>query len=172
MPRRLSTVVDRSLVRLDRAVPAARIASVGRAVALAGVVAPLFWIGIFKFTQVEVEALKPLISATPWLSWLYVVFGETLTSYLLGVVELVAAALLIASLWSARAGAIGAAIATLIFATTVSIMLAVPIWEDSIGGFPWINTVGQFLLKDIALLGISLAVFAQSLTRLVNRRAR
>jgi uncharacterized membrane protein YkgB len=143
----------------------ARIDAVGRAVALTGVVAPLFLIGMFKFTQVEVDALKPLISATPWLSWLYPLFGEALTSYLLGVVELVAAALLIGSIWSARAGMIGSAIATLTFATTISIMFAVPIWEDSIGGFPWINATGQFLLKDVALLGISLVVLAQSLTR-------
>ncbi len=63
----------------------------GRTVALAGVVIPLFMIGILKFTAVEIEVLKPLINGTPWLAWLYPVFGEVDASYLLGIVEVIAA---------------------------------------------------------------------------------
>ena len=44
---------------------------VGRAVALTGVIAPLLLIGGMKFTQVEIEGLKPLIGGTPWLAWMY-----------------------------------------------------------------------------------------------------
>ncbi|WP_152047097.1 DUF417 family protein [Aureimonas psammosilenae] len=158
--------VDRAFLAIESRASGPRIAAVGRAIGLAGVVLPLFLIGLLKFTQFELEALRPLITATPWLSWLYSVFGETGTTALLGVVEIVTAALLVLSIRSPRAGIIGGALAALTFATTVSIMLAVPIWEDVIGGFPWINATGQFLLKDIALLGLSLAVFGDSLTRL------
>jgi uncharacterized membrane protein YkgB len=52
----------------------------GRFVALVGVVLPLLLIGGLKFTQPEVEALKPLIGGTPWLAWMYSVFGEAGTS--------------------------------------------------------------------------------------------
>ena len=94
-PRAMSADIDRAL---DRA------GALGRPIALAGVVLPLALIGALKFTQFEIDALKPLISGTPWLAWLYPVFGPAMTSYLLGVAELITAALFIASLWSARAG--------------------------------------------------------------------
>lgn len=41
----------------------------GRLVALASAVLPLLLIGGLKFTQFEVEALKPLIGGAPWLAW-------------------------------------------------------------------------------------------------------
>lgn len=141
----------------------------GRTIALAGVVLPLFLIGILKFTQIEADALKPLINGTPWLSWLYAVFGEVGTSRLLGTVEVATTALLVASPWSARAGAAGGALSSLTFAVTCSTMLALPIWEDGSGGFPWLNALGSFLIKDVALLGVSLVVLGESLARLHTR---
>jgi reactive chlorine resistance protein C len=140
-----------------------RLTSTGRAIALLGVVLPLFLIGILKFTQYEIDGLKPFIGGTPWLAWLYPVFGAAGASYLLGVVELITAALFVASPWSARAAVAAGALGTLTFAVTVSIMFAMPIWEESVGGFPWLNAGGQFLIKDVALLGISLAVFGEGL---------
>lgn len=147
------------------------VATVGRWVSIGGVVLPLFLIGILKFTQYEVEALKPLITNTPWLAWLYQVFGAAGTSYLLGVVELTTATLFVASQWSARAGVVAGALGALTFATTTSTMLALPIWHDPIGGFPWLNDLGSFLVKDIALLGISLLMLGESLGR-ATRQAR
>jgi hypothetical protein len=79
----------------------------GRIIAFAGVVLPLLLIGGMKFTAVEIEALKPLISLTPWLAWMYPVFGEAGASYLLGVIEIATALLLLASPWSAIAGVTG-----------------------------------------------------------------
>jgi len=142
------------------------VVNAGRAVVLAGVVLPLALIGILKFTQFEIDALKPLISGTPWLAWLYAVLGEAGTSYLLGVVELITAALFIASPWSPRAGIAAGALGSATFATTVSTMLALPVWEVSLGGFPWLNALGSFLIKDVALLGISLYVMGDSAVRL------
>jgi reactive chlorine resistance protein C len=141
------------------------ISRAGRAVALTGVVLPLLLIGILKFTQVEIDALKPLIAGTPWLAWLYPVFGEAGASYLLGVVEILAALLLAASPWSARAGIAGGALAVATFFTTSSLLIALPIWEAASGGFPWLNGLGSFLVKDIALLGIALVVLGESLGR-------
>ncbi|MFA4938856.1 DUF417 family protein [Brevundimonas sp.] len=146
-------------------------AALGRPIALAGVVLPLALIGALKFTQFEIEALKPLISGTPWLAWLYPVFGPAMTSYLLGVAELITAALFIASLWSARAGIFAGLLGSAIFTVTVSTLLAMPIWLDDIGGFPWLNPTGQFLIKDVALLGVSLLILQESLTRWRAARA-
>jgi uncharacterized membrane protein YkgB len=136
----------------------------GRAIALIGVIAPLLLIGGIKFTQVEIDALKPLIGGTPWLAWTYTAFGEAGASHLLGVVEIATALLLIMSPWSARAGVVGGALAALTFLITCSIMFALPIWEQTLG-FPALGPLGQFLIKDIALLGISLVVLGEGLGR-------
>ncbi|MGA0598681.1 DUF417 family protein [Enterovirga sp. CN4-39] len=140
----------------------------GRVLAVAGVVLPLLMIGALKFTQIEIDALKPIINGTPWLAWLYAVLGEAGASYLLGTVEIITAALFIASPWSARAGVAAGALGTVTFGVTCSTMLALPIWEDGSGGFPWLNATGSFLIKDLALLGISLVVLGESLARLAG----
>ncbi|HZA23224.1 MAG TPA: DUF417 family protein [Dehalococcoidia bacterium] len=137
----------------------------GRVIALIGLVLPLLFIGGLKYTQFEIEGLKPFIGNTPWLAWMYAVFGEAWTSYLLGVVEITTALLLIASPWSARAGVVGGALAGFIFLVTVSMFLAAPVWEESLGGFPALSFLGSFLIKDVALLGVSLVVLGESLTR-------
>lgn len=141
----------------------------GRIIALAGVVLPLLLIGGLKFTQFEIEALKPLIGGTPWLAWMYPLLGEAGASYLLGVVEIATALLLIASPWSPHAGVAGGALGTLTFVVTSSLLFALPVWETSLGGFPALGAAGQFLIKDIALLGISLVVLGESLARISAR---
>ena len=70
-----------------------------------------------------------------------------------------------------KAAIAGGGLCALTFATTLSIMLAVPIWEVASGGFPWLNRAGSFLIKDLALLGVSLMVLAEGLLRR-QRRAR
>jgi uncharacterized membrane protein YkgB len=141
----------------------------GRVVALIGVVLPLLLIGGLKFTTLEIEALRPMIGGTPWMAWMYLVFGVAGTSYLLGVVELATALLLIASPWSPRAGVVGGALGGLIFLGTSSLLLALPVWEASLGGFPALSGAGQFLIKDIALLGVSLLVLGESLAGVAGR---
>ncbi len=144
---------------------ASSIRRTGRVLALVGVVLPLLLIGGLKFTEIEVEALKPLIGGTPWLAWMYPVLGEAGASYLLGVVELATALLLIASPWSPRAGVAGGALGGLTFLVTTSLLFALPVWEASLGGFPALGAAGQFLIKDVALLGISLVVMGESLAK-------
>jgi uncharacterized membrane protein YkgB len=146
-----------------RASVVSTIRRVGRAVALTGVVLPLLLIGGLKFTQFEIDALKPLISGAPWLAWMYGVFGEAGTSYLLGVVEITTALLLIASPRFPRAGVVGGALGTVIFLTTTSLLFAIPIWEPAAGGFPALNGAGSFLIKDVTLLGVSLVVLGESM---------
>ncbi len=155
-----------SFVERDGSRPLAdKVVAAGRFVGLLGVVLVLLSIGGLKFTQVEIEGLKPIIEPTPWLAWMYPAFGEAGTSYLLGVVELATVLLLILSPWSARAGIIGGTLAAITFFVTTTIMFAAPIWETASGGFPWINPLGQFLIKDLALLGVSLCVLGESLAR-------
>ena len=71
---------------------------------------------------------------------------------------------LLAAPLSPAAGVAGGALAALTFAVTSSLMLALPIWEPTLG-FPALGPLGQFLVKDVALLGIALVVLADSLDR-------
>jgi uncharacterized membrane protein YkgB len=149
---------------------AGRVRRIGRAVAVAGVVLPLLLIGGLKFTAFEAEALVPLISSAPWMAWMYTVFGESGTSYLIGAVEITAALLIVLAVRWPFAGVVGGTLAALIFLGTTSLLLVAPIWEPAAGGFPALGGMGQFLIKDIALLGISLTVLAESMLRSVASR--
>lgn len=136
-----------------------------------GVALPLLLIGHSKFAAFEVEALKPLIGGTPWLAWMYTVLDPVAVSRLLGVIEIVTAILLLASPWMPRAGLLGGALGALTFCVTVSILAALPIWDTGWGGFPALNGLGSFLIKDVALLGISLVVFGECAGRLQESAA-
>jgi uncharacterized membrane protein YkgB len=50
------------------------------------------------------------------------------------------------------------------FATTLRFLLTTPeVWEASAGGFPALSVVpGQFLIKDVVLLGASLWTFGEA----------
>jgi uncharacterized membrane protein YkgB len=144
----------------------ALVARAGRGTALIGVALPLLLIGHSKFAAFEVDALKPLIGATPWLAWMYGVTSPAGVSRLLGVIEIATAFLLMASPWVPRAGVAGGVLAALTFCVTASILAAPPIWDVGWGGWPALNGLGQFLIKDIALLGISLVVLGESAGRL------
>jgi uncharacterized membrane protein YkgB len=92
------------------------------------------------------------------MSWLYGLLSVQGFSALLGGVE-VAIALLIANRpFAPRASALGSALAVGMFLTTLSFLITTPgVWEPSLGGFPALSAIpGQFLIKDLALLGISL----------------
>jgi uncharacterized membrane protein YkgB len=79
-------------------------------------------------------------------------------SAVLGVVEVAIAILIAVRPYSSRATALGSALAVGMFLTTLSFLLTTPgVWEPSAGGFPALSAIpGQFLIKDLALLGIAL----------------
>jgi hypothetical protein len=60
--------------------------------------------------------------------------------------------------YSPRASALGSALAVGMFLTTLRFLVTTPgVWEPSAGGFPALSgKPGQFLIKDLPLLGISL----------------
>lgn len=145
---------------------ATQIQGFGRNLALAGIILPLLFIGGLKFTAPEIEGIKALLGATPWLAWLLSLFGDAGASYFLGIVEIAAALLLIASLRSARAGLLGGLLATLTFFVTSSLLLLPMAWDQQLGGFPALAPAGQFLIKDVTLLGVAIFVVGDSLARI------
>lgn len=142
----------------------ARVEAVGRELARYGLVVVVGWIGLLKFTTYEAEGIRLFVSSSPMLSWVYDVSSVRGFSALLGVVEVGLALLIAARPFSPRASAVGSALAVGMFLTTLSFLATTPgVWEPSAGGFPALSGIpGQFLLKDLALLGISIWSFGES----------
>jgi uncharacterized membrane protein YkgB len=56
------------------------------------------------------------------------------------------------------------------FLTTLSFLVTTPGWEKSLGGFPALSAMpGQFLLKDVVLLGVSLFTAGEALGAVQRR---
>jgi uncharacterized membrane protein YkgB len=52
----------------------------------------------------------------------------------------------------------------MMFLTTLSFLMSTPGWEPSLGGFPGLSVApGQFLLKDVVLLGAALWSLGEAL---------
>lgn len=132
-----------------------RIESLGGLIIRYGLVLVIGWIGAMKFTAYEAAGIEPLVRNSPLMGWLYGVVSVNAFSAGLGVVELIVAALLALKFASPRAAAVGALLGIGMFATTLSFLLSTPgAFEPSLGGFPALSALpGQFLIKDIVLLG-------------------
>jgi uncharacterized membrane protein YkgB len=123
-----------------------------------------------KFTGYEANGIQPLVAHSPFLSWVYHVWTVRQFSVGLGVVEIGIAVLIALRSWSPKASAIGSAAAVLMFLTTLSFLFSTPGWEPSLGGFPALSgAVGQFLLKDVVLLGAAIWSLGEAL-KYVNTR--
>lgn len=136
----------------------------GGALARYGLVLVIGWIGLLKFTTYEAEGIAPLVSNSPFMGWLYDVFSVTTFSTLLGVVEVATAVLLAVKPWWPRVSAIGSVMAAGLFVATLSFLFTTPgIGEETAGGFPILSSTGQFLIKDVVLLGVAVWTLADAL---------
>ena len=130
-----------------------------------GLVAVIAWIGAMKFTAYEAQAISGFVTASPLLSWAYGVFSVQGLSIAIGVVELLIATVLALGAVIPRFGVAGGIAAMGMFATTLSFLLSTPgSFEPTLGGFPALSVVpGQFLLKDLVLLGAAIWLLGRSL---------
>jgi uncharacterized membrane protein YkgB len=121
-----------------------------------GLVIVIAWFGLMKFTNYEAMGIQPLVAESPFMSWVYEIFSVYTFSVLLGMFEVAAAVLIAVKPWWPRASALGSALAILLFAATISFLFTTRgVFEASVGGFPLLSMTGGFLIKDVALLGIS-----------------
>ncbi|QRM33749.1 YkgB family protein [Microvirga sp. VF16] len=147
----------------------------GRMVTTAGLYASLVvvyaWFGGMKFTAYEAEGLTGLVGNSPLLSWVYPIFGVRGFSGLLGVLELSIGALIAARLVNPVYSLVGGALSAGLFVTTLSFMATTPgVFLPEVG-YPAISVApGQFLLKDIGLLAVSLAIAVDSLSSMRSAR--
>jgi uncharacterized membrane protein YkgB len=145
----------------------------GRLLVRYGLVVVVAWIGALKYTAYEAKAIQPLIAHSPMLSWLYNIFTVRSFAGALGTVEIIAAVLI--ALWpvAPRVSAVGSALAVVLFLGTLSFLFTTPgVTVPSAGGFPVLSVLpGQFLLKDLVLIGAALWTLGDSL-RAARSRTR
>jgi reactive chlorine resistance protein C len=161
------TISDRNI---DIAKVESGIAAVGGVLARYGLVVVIAWFGALKFASYEAQGIQPLVASSPFMSWLYDIFSVHTFSALLGVFELTAAVLLAVKPWLPRLSIVGSVMAVVLFVATISFLFTTPgVSEPSAGGFPALAATGEFLIKDVALLGFSVWTLADAL-RVARRR--
>jgi uncharacterized membrane protein YkgB len=138
------------------------IAIAGQLVSRYGLVVVLAWIGAGKYVKME---SRVLIEHSPLLSWLYDILSFKAVANSLGSMEIIAAVLIaIFPLWP-RISAIGSALAVVLFLGTLSLLFTTPGVIDTLAhGLPVLSAQpGQFLLKDLVLIGVALWTLGDSL---------
>lgn len=143
------------------------ITAAANAIVRYGLVVVIAWIGLMKFTGSEAMRIQQFISHSPFMSWVDGIMSIRAQSDIIGVIEILAALLIVLNLVSPRLGAVGGALGALLFVITLSFLFTTPdIGDAAAGGFPALSRLGEFLLKDIVLLGASILALGQSLTAL------
>jgi uncharacterized membrane protein YkgB len=141
-----------------------KLTSIGTHVLRYGLVVVLVWIGAMKFTAYEAEGIKPLVANSPLMGWVYGVVSVGQFSAFLGVVEIATGVLIaLRPVWPVGS-AVGSVLAVGTFLTTLTFLVTTPGWEPSLGGFPALSAMpGQFVLKDVVLLGAALYTAGEAL---------
>ncbi len=145
-----SQTLSESLIRL------------GHLISRYGLVIVLAWIGFGKYVKME---SRVLIEHNPLMSWVYDVFSVTTVARGLGTMEIVAALLIALRPQWPRLSAIGSALAVLLFMGTLSFLFTTPgVVSTHAAGLPVLSALpGQFLLKDVVLIGVALWTLGDAL---------
>jgi len=149
--------------------------NIGAKVIRYGLVIILLSVGALKFTAYEAEGIQGLVANSPLMSWAYSVFTVRSYSALLGVIEITLGILIATRPFAPKISAIGSIGAIFMFLVTLSFLLTTPgVWQAGYG-FPFPSPMpGQFLIKDIMLLGAAIwtageALRAANITRVSVR---
>ena len=157
---------------VDQRTLSVRLQTFGTHVARYGLVIVLLWIGGMKFTAYEAGGIKPMAANSPLMGWAYKIMSDQSFSSLLGVVEITTGLLIALRPAWPMGSAIGSGLAAGTFLTTLTFLFSTPGWEPSLGGFPALSAMpGQFLLKDLVLLGAAIFTAGEALGAVRSRGA-
>ncbi len=117
----------------------------------------LIWVGALKFSTYEAEAIKPLVTNSPLLSWAYTFLSVPTFAAILGTGEIIVGIMILTRPIAPLISAIGSLGAAILFFVTVTFILSTPgVFQPDLG-VPFLSPMpGQFLAKDIALFAISI----------------
>jgi uncharacterized membrane protein YkgB len=135
--------------------------AIGYVLCVVGLAMVLLWIGLFKFTPTEANAIQPLVANSYFMSWLYNVATVQGVAYIIGTVEIITAICLLLHFLVKKAGIVGGVLSVLTFLATLSFLFTTPGVFKTVDGFP---VTEFFILKDVMALGISLMVLGRSLS--------
>ncbi|MGH3722835.1 MAG: DUF417 family protein [Mycobacterium sp.] len=135
---------------------------VGELVSRYGLVVVLGWIGFGKYVKMD---SRVLIEHSPLMSWIFDYLSATTVARGLGTMEIVAALMIATRPWFPRISAIGSAMAVVLFVGTLSFLFTAPgVVATHAAGLPVLSAnPGQFLLKDLVLIGVSIWTLGDSL---------
>jgi reactive chlorine resistance protein C len=152
----------------DRAL---HLTSAGTAVLRYGLALILLWIGFLKFQPYEAVAIMPLVAHSPFMAWMIGLFGLDSTSHIIGTYEIGTAVLIALRPVSARLSMIGGVLAIITFLGTLSFLFTTPAMAlyAPDHAFPFFGMVGQFLIKDVVLLGAAIYVAGEAWLRASTR---
>lgn len=138
--------------------------SVGAVIIRYGLVIILLSVGALKFTAYEAEAIQGLVANSPLMSWMLSILTVQGVSMLIGTIEIVLGLLIATRPFAPQISAIGSIGAIIMFLITLSFLLTTPgVWQPGYG-FPFPTPMpGQFLLKDILLLGAAVWTAGEAL---------
>ena len=121
-----------------------------------GLAIVLIWIGITKFMPYEAEGIKPLVMNSPILSWTLGIMSIYTLSMVLGTIEIICGLLIAIKLFAPKASAVGSIGGIITFVITLTFLLSTPGIIQMGQSFPFLSPQpGEFLVKDIVLLGAS-----------------
>jgi uncharacterized membrane protein YkgB len=135
----------------------------GVAISRYGLVVIFLLIGFLKFTTSEAAGIQPLVAHSPFMSWLYSVLSVQGVSNLIGAIEIAIAVLLALRPVSAKASFIGSLGSIVTFLLTTSFLFSTPGAMQLNHGLPVLGDAGQFLIKDVVLLGASFWTASEAL---------
>ncbi|MEY8759415.1 DUF417 family protein [Chryseobacterium tongliaoense] len=128
----------------------------GYYLSLFGAALILLWIGIFKFTPTEANAIKPLVENHFLTFFAYDFMSVRAVSNTIGVIEIIIALLLVFSVKFAFLKRYAGIAMTVTFLVTLSYLFTTPgIWK-TVDGVP---VTDFFILKDVMFLGFGLTLF-------------
>jgi len=150
------------LKALMQAKPRTSLENLGVHISRYGLVVTLLLIGTLKFTAGEAQGIQPLVVNSPLMSWLYRILSVQSVSNLIGLIEIAVAVLMALRPVSARLSFIGSIGAIITFVLTLSFLFSTPGAFQFSHGFPMLGDAGQFLIKDLVLLGASVWTAAEA----------
>jgi reactive chlorine resistance protein C len=155
--------MENAAVPLD--LPGWKLQKAGGFVLRYGLVLILLWIGGLKFTEYEAKGIEPLVANSPLLAWAYHALGTKGISRLLGVSEILFGLLILMRPVFPKLSAVGGLAAIVMFLTTLSLLFSTPGVIAPGYSFPVLSAdTGQFLIKDLILLGAAIWTAGEATT--------
>lgn len=122
-----------------------------------GLATILIWMGMLKFTHYESDVIRPLAENSPIFSWAFTFVSTGTFSNIIGIIEIATGTLIALRLFSPNLSAIGSVVAIFIFLITLTFIVSTPGVIQDGWVFPFLSgSPGQFLIKDLVLLGAAL----------------